>query len=155
MDTGSGFQIGAFSLGTLAGIVIGALLGHVLSGVRWKREYIQRAKDRFREELQADLVELQDPSHEPYEILNQAIKRHLKAKSLFEPYLIGKDLEGFNRAWDDYYFIDVGGDRKIPFMEQYFSAGNVGKREEMRNTAIRRIEKLISYAEPTRQRRIT
>ena len=150
MDAQSGFQIGTFSLGTLAGIVIGAILGHVLTNVRSKREYLQRAKDQFREELQADLVELQDPENEPYEVLNSAIKRHLLAKARFERYLKGKDLQGLNSAWDEYYFIDAGGGQKIPFMAQYFSGGSIDRRREMRATAIRRLEKLISYAEPIR-----
>lgn len=60
MDTASGFQIGTFSLGSLAGIVIGAFLGHVLANLRWKREYLQKAKDRFRAEFEGDLVLLRN-----------------------------------------------------------------------------------------------
>lgn len=150
MDVQPGFQIGTFSLGTLAGVVVGAVLGHVLTNVRWKREYLQRAKDQFREELESDLVELHDLQKEPYEVLNSAIKRHVLAKARFERYLKGRELQGFSAAWDEYYFIDAGGGHKIPFMEQYFSAGSNDKRAEMRATAIRRIEKLISYAKPIR-----
>jgi hypothetical protein len=150
MDAQSGFQIGTFSLGTLAGIIIGALLGHVLTNIRSKKEYLQRAKDQFREELQADLVELQDQQKDPYEVINSAIKRHLLAKARFERYLKGSDLEGFVQAWNEYYLIDAGGGHMIPFVEQYFSAGSINKRKEMRATAIRRIEQMISYAEPIR-----
>jgi len=148
MDSASGFQIGTLTLGSLAGIVIGAFLGHVLTNLRWKREHHREAKDRFRSEFEADLVELRDLQMEPYDILKGSLPRHMKAKAEFERYLKGRTLFEFNAAWDEYYHFTFENGQKIPHLEQYFSAGSIDKRTEMRKLAIERLERLLYFAQP-------
>ena len=135
---------------SFCGVLVALLvlyLNHVLANTREKeKERRQGGKDvisAFNQELDA----LHQTGDDCCNILTtEAYRRHESAIRSFLPHLSWVNRFRLKRAWQRFAFHKNDKKRKLPFYEQYADLGSLSKRRSIRPKVIRRIEKIISFA---------
>ena len=148
-------ELGSFSLGSVAGCAVGALVSHFLTksrnteGRRIKEFNEAAAKFRtaFKDELLALNPALSHNSTDTAEFLETALDKHRHAVFDFKPFLSSESVQGFDKAWNEYYRYDNAPKNIIHGLNKYSGIGH-GYQEKMRLRllAAERIENLIRFA---------
>lgn len=149
-------ELGSFSLGSVAGGIIGAIAGHYLTKSRntedRKIKEFNEASAKFRDAFKSELLSLNTALTENYidacDLLKAAFEKHRLAVFDFRLFLKGKRQGEFEQAWRDYYGYDEDQNVRVEFLLKYAGRGFGG--EEARNRrslAIANIEKLLEFAE--------
>jgi hypothetical protein len=144
-------SVGVFSLGALFGILVTAIINHLLAKSRDRENSKSHSRHlagiRLHETF-ADALNALDPHiadrEDAYTVISRSFKEHSKAIKLFRLHLSGKEKQNFDRAWAEYYCFE---DENIPFLEQYSS--HIGSHElylENCELARKRIERILSFA---------
>jgi len=139
--------IGEISLcGVLLALVM-ISLNHLLANTREKarlrRDRGQNLTSAFKPELDALIQTDQDCR---LILTQEAYRRHESAARLFMPYLSWIDRFRLKRAWISLAFLKVSKQQYGPFYEQYADCGSLTKRRAVRPVAIKRIQKIVSFA---------
>jgi len=86
------FSLGNFSIGTLVGLLIGALLGHALAIRRGKFQKKHEAAIAFKQEIIPSLNELANGGSQ-FNIIQNSFNKHHEAALKYSAYLEGDDRE--------------------------------------------------------------
>ena len=131
---------------TAAGLLglVQAVISYGLRRALANRKRLVAAADDFRGAFLACKLELETSGADPYEIIRPHFERQRLAVEIFKPYLKASQQSKFTSDWNAYY--SFPGHAPQPFLEKYFAAGSVSKSGNERKKAVRRIEKLMSYA---------
>ncbi|MCI5219275.1 MAG: hypothetical protein D3914_08815 [Candidatus Electrothrix sp. LOE2] len=139
--------------GTILGVVIGWLLNHRTMNSIVKRQEFYKAAAAFRVAFCDEYRTLRSIAR-PEEIndsfvmdtLSEAVAKHEKAYIMFRPYLTGKRMRDFDKAWHD-YLVPKGGevaDLPKPFID-YYRESNY---ESCIKLALEKMDVLMEFAKP-------
>jgi hypothetical protein len=107
----------------IAGTLLGALINHILSFDRSRRDAKRFAGLKLREAFAPELARLQTQGSfslpESSDLLERAFEKHHMAVNEFRFYLTGNELEAFTSVWEEYYKDPTGGDK--PYFSQYMA----------------------------------
>ena len=139
--------IGQLSLcGILLALLV-LLMNHALANTRdkakEKRQIGKNVISAFSKELDA-LHQTDDDCR--FILTTEAYKRHESTIRLFLPYLSWIDRVRLKRAWHGLVFHHKDKKGNLPFYEQYADCGSLSKRRAIRPEVIRKINKILSYA---------
>jgi hypothetical protein len=139
--------LGQFALSALCLVLISVYLNHLLANTRAKinRRIDQGIKvvEAFRPELDA----LMRTNNDALLIMtDEAFIRHDSAIRNFLLYLSWIDRLILWHNWRALAYHQKDKDRRIPLYEQYADCGSLDKRKEIRPLIIKRIERIISFA---------
>jgi len=133
---------------TILGVILGACITYFFAIALAKRNDFKRAAFLFRRAFEDEILALQECSGEQvFDILEKARPKHRSAVFEFRWFLKSKDIKRFDLAWKEYYY--APGEQKMRYLEQYSDKirSNV-PRGERRSLAIKRINNLLSFADP-------
>lgn len=133
--------------------LIGFLIGNRLALGRDKRQEFNQAAAALREAFLPERL-LLDIRHAPkgsedksaFEIIEPAIQRHTEAMVRFLDHLPWWKKFFFTRAWNQYMHYKAKGVPDTPFPAMYAEEKWEGK--DTRKLAIKRIDKLLKFAQP-------
>lgn len=151
-------ELGSFSLGSIAGGIVGAIAGHYLTKSRnteeRKAKIFNAAASAFRDAFAPELSAIKNPSFdetvEPVDLgtlLRNAFDKHRTAVTEFRRSLEGSRQREFDRAWHSYYAYDDTGDDVYEHLVKYSPSYTGELRKECREFAIANIEKLLEFAQ--------
>jgi hypothetical protein len=148
-------ELGSFSLGSVAGGIVGAIAGHYLTKSRntedRKIKEFNDASANFRDAFKSELLSLNTALTKDYidacDLLQAAFEKHRLAVFDFRLFLRGNRQEEFDQAWRDYYGYDGDQKVKLEFLLKYSGKGYGGEEARSRRAAaIANIEKLLEFA---------
>lgn len=96
------FEAGNFTVGTLVGLIIGALIGHVLAIRRGKIQSRHNAAVELKKEFRHSVLQLESGESPTIIISPDVYHRHYKAAIDFSATLEGRKLRNFNVAVNEY-----------------------------------------------------
>lgn len=138
--------------GTILGVVIGWLLNHRTMNSIVKRQEFYKAAAAFRVAFVDEYSSLKSIAR-PEDIddsfvmntLSKAVAKHEKAYIMFCPYLTGKRIRAFDKAWHN-YLVPTGGevaDLPNPFIDYCES-----NHESCIKLALEKMDVLMEFAKP-------
>ena len=112
------FEVGTFTLGSLIGLVLGALFGHALAIRRGKGLAKHNAAIKFKQIITPALDKLEHGEFK-YNDIQQTFESHYQAAITFSAHLKGESLESFKKSlikYKDWQSITCSGlyDRQDP-----------------------------------------
>ena len=140
-------------VGTILGVVIGWLLNHCTANSIVKRQEFYKAAAAFRVAFVDEYRSLKSIAR-PEDIddnfvmnmLSEAVAKHEKACIMFRPYLTGKQIRAFDKAWHD-YLVPKGGeiaDLPNPFIDYCCESNH----ESCIKLALEKMDVLMEFAKP-------
>ena len=148
-------ELGSFSFGTVVGGIVCATAAHYLTKSRnienRRIKEFNGAAAKFRTAFKDELLALNPAlSHnftDTAELLEAVFDKHRMAVFDFRPFLSSESIQGFDKAWQEYYRYDNAPEHIIHGLNKYSGVGH-GYEEKMRLRllAAERIEKLLCFA---------
>jgi hypothetical protein len=105
----------------------------------------RNAAERFAEAFTDEIQDLSQGSGDAFELLRVGLLKHERTYLYYRTYLQGENLRQFDEAWEA-YFGHGQGDPQYS-REQYSAAGNISLAQQKRSLALKRIRRLLSFAE--------
>jgi hypothetical protein len=126
----------------IVGTLLGALVNHILSFDRSRRDAKRFAGLKLRESFAPELARLQTQQNfllpESSDLLERAFEKHHMAVNEFRFFLAGDELDSFTKAWEEYYKDPTGSDK--PYFSQYMALS----KEDIQK-AIDRIKAILEF----------
>jgi hypothetical protein len=104
------------------------------------------ASVKFSEAFIDEIQDLSQGKGDAFEFLRGSFSKHERAYRKFRTCLKGKTLQKLDEAWGEYFYGSED-DNSHSCPEQYFAAGNISLAREKRKLALKRIQKLLSFAQ--------
>ncbi|MFT6910298.1 MAG: hypothetical protein ACJAS1_007026 [Oleiphilaceae bacterium] len=95
------FELGTFTLGSLLGLILGALLGHSLAIRRGKHQTKHNAAIEFKKVVIPAIDELEHGNSQ-FDIIQSNFDNHYQAAIDYSVYLNGRELDSFRAALSEY-----------------------------------------------------
>lgn len=147
-------ELGSFSLGSVAGGVVGIIAGHYLTKSRDKEtrviKHFNDAAHIFREAFIPELtvsLSTYKKELEIFYILSDAFQRQESAVIVFKQHLVKtSDIPRFEAAWVDYCYPEGSPEEAPEPFCDYISEGVEKIEKEKRELAVQKINSILEFA---------